>query len=244
MQMIHSQSKYRGLIQRALIDVDIENANIFPSTYVMEWIAYIATIESRINKRLIRDSEVDFSAIRAVYDAYDIGFRSFDIMSTVDDNSKHPKRNNSINAFLRFIEFLRLDIGQFSSQLYDASIIPEDLRRPAATIRASILEGYAWAVGGSFFAWILYEDRVRLGYMLIGLLFLILGAFLIRVKKRGIQLTLIIFNSLFSVYFLERGALMWPSTTDEFPFSGLGSVGVLVSLCYIYRRYQWHIYNL
>lgn len=243
MKMIHSQSKYRGLVRRALIDVDSENTNVFPSTYVMEWIAYIATIESRINKRLIRDWEVDFTAIRSVYDVYDIGFRSYDVMSKLDDTS-HSKRNNNINAFLSFIRYLGLDIEQFSTQLYDESIIPEDLRRPAATIRASILEGYAWAVGSLFFAWILYEDRVRLYYMLIGLLFLILGAFLIRVKKRGIQLTLIIFNSLFSVYFLECGALMWPSTTDEFPFSGLGSVGVLVSLCYIYRRYQWHIYNL
>lgn len=242
MKMIHKQSKYRGLVRRALIDVDSENTNVFPSTYVMEWIAYIATIESRINKGLIRDSEVDFTAIRSVYDVYDIGFRSFDVMSKLDD-ANQSKRNNSINAFLSFVKYLGLDIEQFSSQLYDSSIIPEDLRRPAATIRASILEGYAWAVGSSFFSWIIYQDRVRLCYMLIGLLFLISEFFLLGIKKRGIQLTLIFADSLLGVYFFEHGALIWLSATDEFPFSGLGSVGVFVSLCYLYRRYQWHLYN-
>lgn len=244
MKMIHSQSKYRGLILRALIDVDVENANIFPSTYVMEWIAYIATVEARLNKRLIRGSEVDFAAIRSVYDAYDIGFRSFDVMSTVDEKSKHMKRNNNINAFLRFIQFLGLDIGQFSSQLYDASIIPDDLRRPAASIRASILEGYAWAVGSSIFSWIIYQDRVRLGYMLIGLLFLISSSFLYGIKKRGRRLTCIIIDSLIGMYFLMCGVLISPSLSDEIPFSGIGSVGVLVSLCYLYRRYQWHLNNV
>lgn len=243
MKMIHRQSKYRGLVRRALIDVDNENTNVFPSTYVMEWIAYIATIESRINKRLIRDLEVDFTAIRSVYDVYDIGFRSYDVMSKLDD-ANQSKRNKSINAFLSLIKYLGLDIEQFSSKLYDASIIPADLRRPAATIRASILEGYAWAVGSSIFSWIIYQDRVRLYYMLLGLLFLISSSFLYGIKKRGRRLTCIIIDSLIGMYFLMCGVLISPSLSDEIPFSGIGSVGVLVSLCYLYRRYQWHLNNV